>query len=58
MRKVDFIKIKEQIGKTYELAASLNPFSIAGMKFDGIACPTIIFSNSNLVADPSGRGST
>lgn len=41
----------------YELAASLKPFSIAGIKFDGIACPTIMFSNSNLVADPWGSGS-
>lgn len=42
---------------TYEFAASLKPFSIAGIKFDGIACPIIKFSNSNLVVDPSGRGS-
>lgn len=41
----------------YELAASLKPFSIAGIKFDGIACPTIMFSNSNLVVDPGGSGS-
>lgn len=43
---------------TYEFAASLKPFSIAGMKFDGITCPTIMFSNSNLVGDPGGSGST
>lgn len=42
---------------THELAASLKPFSIAGIKFDGIACPTSKFSNSNLAGDPSGRGS-
>ena len=44
--------------RTHAFAASLNPFSIAGMKFEGIACPTIKFSNSNLVADPSVSGST
>jgi hypothetical protein len=42
---------------THEFAASLKPFSIAGMKFDGIACPTIMLSNSNLVDDPGGSGS-
>jgi hypothetical protein len=42
---------------THELAASLNPFSIKGMKFDGITCPTIMLSNSNLVVDPCGSGS-
>lgn len=42
---------------TYEFAASLKPFSIAGIKFDGIACPIIMFSNSNLVGDPRGSGS-
>lgn len=44
-------------GKTHELAASLKPFSIAGIKFDGIACPTSKFSNSNLVGEPGGSGS-
>lgn len=39
------------------MAASLKPFSIAGMKFDGIAWPTSMFSNSNLVGDPAGSGS-
>lgn len=39
------------------MAASLKPFSIAGIKFDGIACPTSKFSNSNLVDDPAGSGS-
>ena len=43
---------------THEFAASLKPFSIAGIKFDGIACPTIMFSNSNLIGDPGGSGST
>jgi hypothetical protein len=47
---------KEDMG-THELAASLKPFSIAGIKFDGIACPTITFSNSNFVGDPAGSGS-
>lgn len=42
---------------TYELLASLKPFSIAGIKFEGIAWPIIIFSNSNFVGDPIGRGS-
>jgi hypothetical protein len=42
---------------THELAASLKPFSIAGIKFDGITCPTIMLSNSNLVIDPCGIGS-
>lgn len=40
------------------MAASLKPFSMAGIKLDGTACPTIMFSNSNLVVDPSGSGST
>lgn len=43
---------------THELAASLKPFSIAGIKLNGIVCPIIMFSNSNLVAYPSGSGST
>lgn len=43
---------------THEFAASLKPFSIAGIKPDGIACPTIMFSNSNFSLDPSGSGST
>ena len=42
---------------THELLASLNPFSIAGMKFEGIACPMIRFSTSNFVREPNGRGS-
>jgi hypothetical protein len=47
----------KQHNSTHEFAASLKPFSIAGMKFDGIACPTIMLSNSNLVDDPGGSGS-
>lgn len=43
--------------KTYELAASLKPFSIAGTKFEGKAWPTSKFSNSNLVPEPCSRGS-
>lgn len=42
---------------TYELLASLKPFSIAGIKFEGIACPMTIFSNSNFVGESIGRGS-
>lgn len=42
---------------THELQASLKPFSIAGMKFEGIACPIIMLSNSNLPSEPDGRGS-
>jgi hypothetical protein len=47
------------VGKreTHELQASLKPFSIAGMKLDGIACPIIMFSNSNLPSESDGRGS-
>ena len=40
------------------MAASLKPFSIAGIKTDGIACPTIMFSNSKLAGEPAGSGST
>lgn len=47
-----------QKANTHELAASLKPFSIAGIKPDGMACPTIWFSNSNLVGNPGGSGST
>jgi len=43
---------------THELQASLKPFSIAGIKFEGIACPIIMLSNSNLPPEPDGRGST
>ena len=43
---------------THELQASLKPFSIAGIKFEGIACPIIMLSNSNLPSEPDGRGST
>lgn len=43
---------------THEFAASLKPFSIAGIKPDGIACPTIMFSNSNFSLESDDRGST
>lgn len=46
------------MAESYELAASLKPFSIAGIKFDGIACPTMMLSNSNFVEDPGSSGST
>lgn len=48
----------EKDNSTHEFAASLKPFSIAGMKPDGIACPTIMFSNSNFSLEPGGSGST
>jgi hypothetical protein len=51
-------KNQKKIHNTHELAASLKPFSIAGTKPDGIFCPTIMLSNSNLVDDPIGSGST
>lgn len=31
------------------LAASRKPFSIAGMKLEGMACPTMSFWNSNFI---------
>lgn len=53
----EFLPCKNKYKDTYEFAASLKPFSIAGTKFDGITCPTIMLSNSNLVDEPGGRGS-
>jgi hypothetical protein len=51
--------LKKRLRKTWthELQASLKPFSIAGIKFEGIACPIIMLSNSNLPSEPDGRGS-
>lgn len=59
IRLIIFYMTMEQgkSGVTHELQASRKPFSIAGMKFEGIACPIILFSNSNFTGESIGRGS-